>query len=404
MEMTTKEAIQKLEKGEITWDNVYDLKIIDNKNPIKEYIGLKNAIQQSLKVTGLNAEFGFLDNKYNPIGNRNISGSITYLGRLLNKVTARNIRNYIEEKYGIIDSWVYSDTDSFYIKFDKYVDYLLEKQFDGKEYNDLEEEKQKELVDKLVDFINDEIQPIVDSSVDFVQKKFNAYQKGFMGAKIEKIVLSGLWTAKKRYALLKLWDEGSFFLKTKLAVTGIEVVKSSTPDFSIEKLTEALIIMLSGTEEDLQKFVKETKKEFIEVARKNPAAISVNSRVNNLTKYKLDNKGLYYINEQGKRIGAPENTKSAINHNNLLEALNIDYIQPIEAGTKIYIIKLKKPNKFDIDVIGFQDERILFDTGLIDFIDIENMWEKSFLSALRIISDAINWNLIKKKKIDLSGW
>jgi len=32
------------------------------------------------------------------------------------------------------------------------------------------------------------------------------------------------------------------------------------------------------------------------------------------------------------------------------------------------------------------------------------MWEKGFMSPLRIITDAINWDLVGKKKIDLSGW
>ena len=404
VKMSAKEAVEKIEKGEITWDSVYDIEIVGDKKPLLEYIGLKNAVQQSLKVSGLNAEFGFLDNKYNPIGNRNISGSITFMGRLLNKVTARNIRNYIEEKYGIKNSWVYSDTDSFYIKFDKYVDYILKEHYNERDYKDLNDDEKKELIERLVKFIDEEIQPIVDKSVEYVQKKFNAYQKGFMGAKIEKIALSGLWTAKKRYALLKLWDEGSFFLNPKLAVTGIEVVKSSTPDFSIEKLTEALKIILTKSEKELQEFVKQTKKEFIKVAKENPAAICVNSNVNNLTKYKKDERGYYFINEQGMRIGAPENSKGAINHNELLKKAGIDYIPPIEPGTKIFIIRLKTPNKYNIDVLAFQDERILFDTGLVDFIDIETMWEKGFMSPLRIITDAINWDLVGKKKIDLSGW
>jgi len=108
MTLTAKEAINKIENGEITWDNVYDVKIEGDKTPLKEFASLKNAMQQSLKVSGLNAEFGFLDNKYNPVGNRNISGSITFMGRILNKFTAKNITKYMKEKYSIIDSWTYS--------------------------------------------------------------------------------------------------------------------------------------------------------------------------------------------------------------------------------------------------------------------------------------------------------
>ena len=110
MTLTAKEAINKIENGEITWDNVYDVKIEGDKAPLKEYAALKNAMQQSLKVSGLNAEFGFLDNKFNPVGNRNISGSITFMGRVLIKYTANKVVDYLTQNYGVTNCLIYQDT------------------------------------------------------------------------------------------------------------------------------------------------------------------------------------------------------------------------------------------------------------------------------------------------------
>jgi len=53
MEMTVNQVIEKIENGEISWDNVYDIKIIDkeNINKLKDYSGVKKTLQQALKIS-----------------------------------------------------------------------------------------------------------------------------------------------------------------------------------------------------------------------------------------------------------------------------------------------------------------------------------------------------------------
>ena len=106
------EIVKQIEDGDINWDNVYSIKIIEEEIPIVEsFASLKDGNQGALKVN-LNSEFGALDNEYFVVNNRNISGSITFMGRLLNRLTGDNIERYMKEKYGDGQYICYQDTDS----------------------------------------------------------------------------------------------------------------------------------------------------------------------------------------------------------------------------------------------------------------------------------------------------
>ena len=88
----------------------------------------------------------------------------------------------------------------------------------------------------------------------------NAYdQKMFM--KRENIADRGIWTAKKRY-ILNVWDSEGVREKPKLKVMGIESVKSSTPAPCRQMLKDAFDILMTGTEDELIKFIDDSRKKF----------------------------------------------------------------------------------------------------------------------------------------------
>ena len=106
------DLVSKIESGEVTWDNVYDQICEESfKQILSSFSNLKNATQSALKVN-INSEFGALDNQYFVANNRNISGSITFIGRLLNRLTGDNINRYLKKKFGGGEYIVYADTDS----------------------------------------------------------------------------------------------------------------------------------------------------------------------------------------------------------------------------------------------------------------------------------------------------
>ena len=104
--------VELIENGEITWGNVYDQTLEKTFAPIlQSFSNLKNTNQGALKVN-INSEFGALDNEYFSTNNRNISGSITFIGRLLNQLTGDNINRYLKKKFNGGEFIIYADTDS----------------------------------------------------------------------------------------------------------------------------------------------------------------------------------------------------------------------------------------------------------------------------------------------------
>ena len=110
----------------------------------------------------------------------------------------------------------------------------------------------------------EKIEPFIDKSYKELADYVSAYdQKMFM--KREVIADKGIWTAKKRY-ILNAWDvEGVRYKEPSLKIMGIEAVKSSTPAPCREKIKEALKIIMSGDEKELNKFIQDFRKEFIKM-------------------------------------------------------------------------------------------------------------------------------------------
>ena len=92
----------------------------------------------------------------------------------------------------------------------------------------------------------------------------NAYeQKMFM--KREVIADKGIWTAKKRYTFCVHNSEGVQYAEPKLKMMGIEWVKSSTPQVCRDKIKDSLKVIMNGSEKDLNEFIQEFRKEWMEM-------------------------------------------------------------------------------------------------------------------------------------------
>ena len=88
--------------------------------------------------------------------------------------------------------------------------------------------------------------------------------------------------AKKRYIMNAHNNEGVQYSEPKLKIQGIEAVKSYTPMVVRNKFKQAYKIILTSTEEELQKFVKDFYNEFTSL---NPEEITFNLRGLPLTKW-----------------------------------------------------------------------------------------------------------------------
>ena len=295
--------------------------------------------------------------------------------------------------------------NSDYVGFDKVVYRIFEKKFNGKKFEELNEDEIKQLTDMILKFIEKEIQPIVNQCVEEVQDILNAYHKGFVGAKVEKIMNRGIWVAKKKYAVTKIWEEGAYYTKPSLSVTGLELVKSSTPEFAKKVFEKALKIMLLEDESKLQEYLKEVKEEFNELI-KTPKGIKQVARISGVNSLDYNPNGWYKLVKDSKgnvikKLPTPMNSRASILHNMYVKKHNLeDRFELIEEGNKINYVYLKTPNPLgNENVIAFTDEDFLEVAGLVKYVDGETQFEKVIEQPLKIISDAIKWELRKSSSL-----
>ena len=113
-------------------------------------------------------------------------------------------------------------------------------------------------IDFLDTIAKEKIEPFIDKSYKELADYVSAYDQK-MQMKREVIADKGIWTAKKRY-ILNAWDvEGVRYKDPSLKIMGIEAVKS-TPAPCREKIKEALKIIMSGDEKELNTFIQDFRK------------------------------------------------------------------------------------------------------------------------------------------------
>jgi len=184
-----------------------------------------------------------------------VAEAITTSGQLSIRWIERALNKYLNNLLGTDkhDYVLASDTDSVYITFDKLVNKVFGEQPD---------------TTKVINFLDtiatDKIEPFIDKSYQELAGYVNAYSNK-MSMKREVIADKGIWTAKKRYILNAYDVEGVRYKEPQLKIMGIEAVKSSTPAPCRQKIKDALKIIMSGDEKQLNTFIQEFREEFMQL-------------------------------------------------------------------------------------------------------------------------------------------
>jgi len=352
------------------------------KNPSTELtkeIARCNNIQMAKKIS-LNSAYGAIGNQYFRYYKLANAEAITLSGQ----VSIRWIENKMNEKINKIlktqevDYVIASDTDSIYLNLGP----LVERVYEGREKTN------KNVVGFLNKVCEDEFEPFIEGAYEELARYLNAYdQKMFM--KRENIADRGIWTAKKRY-ILNVWDsEGVRYDEPKLKMMGIEAVKSSTPAPCRQMIKDGLKIMMSGTEDDVIKFIDNARKEFKSLP---PEDIAFPRTANNLQKYKA------YATIYEK--GTPIHIRGALLFNHYVKQKKLDNkYSAIGNGEKVKFLYLKKPNIIQENVISFIQD-FPHELGLDMYIDYDLQFDKSFVEPLRAILNAIGWNVEKTASLE----
>ena len=342
----------------------------DTKNPkLLNDIAKYHNFQMARKIQ-LNSLFGAIGNKWFRFFDERIAESITLTGQLIIRDTAKVIDEFMNKFLGTEDEVYsfYTDTDSCYLTLDT----MVEKHLKGK--------SRDEIIDILDKFVDQKLEPIINGRMAELGDYMNVFDKKIF-FKREGIADTGIWVAKKRYAM-NVWDnEGVRYKEAKLKVMGLEIVRSSTPAPVREWLKEAVSLCLNQDEKDLQNYVEETWQKFKELP---PEDIAFPRGCNNIDRY-VSRETVY-------TKGTPMHVRGALVYNHLVRTQKLENkYQIIQDGDKIKFIYLKEPNHVKENTVAMNGQ-MPKEFDLHRYIDFDTQFQKAFLDPLNTIVESLNWN------------
>ena len=349
------------------------------KYEIEKRIARYNNLQLAKKVS-LNSAYGALGSQYFRFYDLRMALGVTTAGQLSIRWIENKINEYMNRLLETkdVDYVIASDTDSIYLRLGGVVNkFITNKSTD---------------TDKIIRFMDriceDKIQPFIDKSYGELAEYVRAYEQK-MQMKREGLANKGLWTAKKRYILNIYNNEGVQYNEPQMKVMGLEMIKSSTPSAIRDKMKESIKIMMNGSEQDIQSFIAQFRKDFNNLP---PEEISFPRGLNGLTTYS-DAMTLY-------KKGTPIHVKGAILYNHNLKQLGLTKKYPlIQEGEKIKFTYLKLPNPFKDTVISYPS-RLPTEFGLDKYVDYDLQFNKAFLEPIKVILDCMKWSVEKTNSLE----
>ena len=317
-----------------------------------------NIRQNALKIA-INGLYGALGNPAFDLFNEDIANAITSNARFYVQLFSKNIEVKTQ------DICTYGDTDAG--------DFAVSRRI----LDIIKNLNLQEKIDYIDNYIETEVQPIINGSSKELGDIFNALDSSKISAKREVIAEKAIFIAKKRY-IMKIWDsEGVRFKEPHLKMMGIDLVRSSTPAFSKKYLKDSIEIILESTESDILKFINSVRDKFLKEPLSQIAKVS---SINNLN-YEKGSKGI------------PINSRAAMVSNEYIAKNCANRFAPLQVGEKVKMLYLKKRNPLGENIFAFVDEN--FANLFKDYIDYDLNFEKFFLKPLEIMTGPLKFNVHK---------
>ena len=360
----------------------YKTKMLERKNDLEEFkksgskdekkkrqieseIDNFSILEKTFKVT-LNSAYGALGNRFFRFFDVRQAEAITISGQIITKVMIKDVNDFLNKELDTKDEdyIVAGDTDSIYIHLGP----ILKKHG-------------TEDIDWILDYVDTKIQAVLDTGFARITKQLNAYENKF-AIKREAVATRGIWTAKKRYALNVLNDEGVTYTTPEIKIKGLEAIKSTVPEKCRDAIKECLRIIMNEDNDKLIAYIKKFRGEFEQMR---PEDISTSSSISDLKKY-MNADGYYTTGG-----GAPWHVKGAIVYNHALKEMGLDKTyESIKEGVKIKTFYLRRPNRFNEEVLSVLAV-VPKEFDLEQYIDYNTQFDKVFLRPLSIITDKIGW-------------
>lgn len=344
----------------------------------KNAITAKDNLQLALKIA-INSAYGAMANAGFRFFDTRIAEGITLAGQLI-------IQNAINAGNGYLNKLLQNDREKDYVVMgDTDSNYFDMSDFVNKFYPN-------HTIDETVEFLckacDDRFAGVLNKACDKLSESMNWNPK-LIAFKREAISSTAVVVASKNYAMLVHDNEGVRYKEPDLKVTGLALVRSSTPEVVKEPLRRCIEVILTGDQQTLIDYVAETEKEYM----KHPYDVIAFPRgVNNLAKY--SSKSSIY------QKGCPIHVRASLLYNDLLEQHGLEKAKEmIQEGGKIKFIFLKEPNALRENVIGFVDV-IPDEFNLVRYIDYKMMFEKSFIDPLKKVTEAVGWKYQEEASLD----
>jgi DNA polymerase elongation subunit (family B) len=338
-----------------------------------------DAVQSSLKVLA-NGTYGVLLLPSFRLFNEDFACAITLSGQKINKFTTNKLNDKFFELFGAKDVVIGSDTDSFFVNVQPFVDkYKVSNENFLKAYN---------LFDEKI------LKPYNKKCTEEFSSLINSTKINWFYLKKEVVSDGTVLIMKKKYVMRMIEKEGVKYTPYKMKYMGIEIVRSSTPAFCRKKIDDIVVMIIDKADKGL---VREKLKEFKKIFKtQNIASISSPRGINNIDDY-TDKDG----NPMPK---CPIQIRASLNYNRLVKKLDLNKkYNYIRNGDKIKFIYIIETPKFHQNIIAFFDE-LPNEFNLHDVIDYETQFEKSFMSPIQKISESIGWGQLDLNQDDLDSF
>lgn len=327
----------------------------EDKIKLSNEISNLSTFEQAIKLLS-NSGYGILAEKSCRLYSPRLANSITLSGQLAIRSASNAVEKYLEEKYSKFNTLQFTHTDSCLISLEGIVD-------------DVED---------IDDFYKRELAPIIDKTIKDLCEYLNTDNCQLI-LKREKICSHFLISAPSRYAALVVDEEGVRYPEPKLKITGLEIIRSSTPKIVKEYLKTTLIKMMKG--DALPDYIREVKSNFYKMK---PEEIAFPRSANNLSKW---------ADGDLCKKGTPIQVRAALVANRYLREHEgkLD-TKPFDDNCKLKFLYMKTPNPFyNENVIGFP-KRFLYPDGE-KYIDYNLMFDKTYLSVVESIASKVKISL-----------
>jgi len=356
-----------------------ELEDMDKSDKFKRYeiekrISTYDNQQMALKIL-LNSLYGALSNVHFRYYDIRMAEAITISGQLSVRWAANTVNAYLQNILKTNKDYILaSDTDSIYVCLDDLVE---------KTMPNADDDKISAFVDKVAE---QKIEPLLDECYGKLQTLVNAYEQR-MVMKREIIASKMIITGKKRYIANVLNSEGVQYAKPKMKITGIESVRSSTPQVCRKLIEKTLDVIINQDEAAVQKFIADARNAFCNLP---PEDVAFPRGVSDISKYAEDG---------GYAKGTPIHVRASILYNQTIINNKLERYRQIGDGDKIKFSYLKIPNPIKENVFAFPDI-LPPELDLKRYIDYDMQFDKSYVEPMKNILEAIGWNVEKQNTLE----